>query len=119
MKKLSPGVFQVVDQETVSIDVKATGTLSLVRGNSNADGEIPVTAGQPITIKMDKSKAPGGSFIPNARSTDVTLGFTFSNDSGGRYDLTLTGSSGGGGFTDFVEQAGTTLEATTYTFHIV
>jgi hypothetical protein len=119
MQIISPGVFRAQDKETITIDTKATGTLSLINASIYGGTKVPVTTGKPIVIKLDKSKANHGSFVPNAKSTDLTLLFSFSGDNGGRYDLTTTGDPGGDSFPDFVDQAGNTPETTTYTFHIV
>lgn len=116
---LAPGVFQVTDQEVITIDVQSTGTTTLFGVNYSIHGSgKPIKQGVPAQITMDKSKAKGGSFIPNAKSTPLTLLFSFSSSSGGRYDLTLTGSDGGS-FDDFAEQIGNTPESTTYAFHIL
>lgn len=118
MKIKSPGVFEVKDGEVIKIDVRATGTLFGVNHSINGAG-APLQQGQPLQLRMDKSAAQGASFIPNARSTDVLLLFNFSGDSGGRYDLTVTGDPGGDSFPDFAKQAGKLPKSTTYTFHIV
>jgi hypothetical protein len=68
---------------------------------------------------MDKSKANGESNFPNAKSTNMTLLFSFTTNQGGRYDWTMTGSGGGDTFTAFTAQAGKLPKAVTYTFHIV
>lgn len=119
MQILSPGAFQTRDGETITIVTKAAGTLSLITASIYNGVTVPVTQGKPIVIKLDKSKANHGSFVPNAKSTDLTLLFTFSGANGGRYDLTTTGDPGGDSYPDFVDQAGNTPEKTTYTFHIV
>jgi hypothetical protein len=120
MVTLTPGVFQVNDGEIVTIDVRSTGAPTLFGVNfSIFGGGTPLNEGQPLQIRMDKSRATGGSNIPNAKSTPLVLLFSFSSNNGGRYDWTVTGSNGGAPFQDFVRQAGSTAEAATYTFHIV
>jgi hypothetical protein len=120
MQIKSPGVFQVKDGEVITIDVKSTGTPTLFGVNySIFGGGSPLQEGQPLKLTMDKSKAQGNSTIPNAKSTPLTLLFSFSSNSGGKYDWTVTGDVPGDSFPDFTRQAGNTPKATTYTFHIV
>lgn len=120
MQVLSPGVFQVRDGEFVTIDVSATGAQTLFGVNySIFGGGKPIQEGQPAQIKMDKSKAQDSSFIPGARATDLTLLFSFNSSSGGRYDLTVTGDSGGDSYDDFANQHGIIPAHIPYTFHIV
>ena len=118
MQIRSPGVFQVRDGEAISIAVTATGTLFGVNFSIDGAGR-PLTEGQPLTLTMKKSDARGGSFIPNAKSIDAVLLFNFSGDSGGRYDLNVTGDPGSSVFKDFSKQSGKLPKSTTYTFHIV
>lgn len=117
MKVLSSGAFQVTDGEVITIDVKSTGTLFGVNFSLFGGGS-PLTEGQPLEVTMDKSKAKGNSTIPDAKSTRLTLLFSFSGNSGGRYDLTVKGT-GDESFSDFTQQAGNTPKAITYVFHIV
>jgi len=120
MDTLSPGIFRVSDGEVVTIDARSTGAPTLFGVNfSIFGGGTPLNEGQPLQLRMDKSRATGNSNIPNARSTPLTLLFSFSSNGNGRYDWTLTGSNGGPPFRDFIRQTGSTAEATTYTFHIV
>ena len=119
MQTLDTGIFQVQDGETVSIDVRSTGTSTLFGVNCSIDGQaIPVVQGQPIRIHFDKSQAHGPSFIANAKSTNVTLLFSFTSQSGGKYELTFSGD-GGGTASGIAEQVGNTPQAIVYTFHIV
>ena len=115
MEKISSG-FKVVDGEEITIDVRVSGSEFLV---VRSGGNAPLTEGQPLTLTMDKSQATGASSVTNAKSTTVTLLFSFSGDSGGRYDWTVTGSEGGDSFSAFVEQAGEGPEAVRFRFHIV
>lgn len=120
MDIITPGIFRVSDGERITIDVSSTGAPTLFGVNfSLFGGGMPVNEGQPLQLTMDKSRATGNSNVPNARSTPLTLLFSFSSNNDGRYDLTMTGSNGGDLFRDFIRQAGSTAEATTYTFHIV
>src|SRR5437016_3924636 len=117
MQKLSPGTFQGNDGEAVTIDVTSTGAQTLFGVTASMNGEAVPVQGQRITITLDKSKAHGESFITNAKSTILTLEFNFTSQSGGRYELTLNGSGGGGTFTGSVDQVGITPEAINYIFH--
>jgi hypothetical protein len=120
MQLLAPGVFQVTDNETITITAKSTGSSTLFGVNySIFGGGEPLTEGQPKPIVMQKSKAQGASTVSNAKSTSLTLLFSFTSDSGGRYEWTMTGSGGGDPFNDFTDQAGKTPNAIFYTFHIV
>jgi hypothetical protein len=120
MNTIQPGFFRVTDGEVITFDIKSTGAPLLFGVNfSGFDRGGPVTEGQPLTVTMDKSKANDNSNIPNAKSTTLTLLFSFSTNNGGRYDWTVTGSGGGDRFDDFARQAGSGPEAVTYTFHIV
>ena len=120
MNTLSPGIFQVSDGEVITIDVRSTGAPTLFGVNFSMFGAgMPLNEGQPLQLTMDKSRATGASNVPNAKSTPLTLLYSFSSNDGGRYDLTMTGSNGGAPFKDFIGQAGSTAEASTYTFHIV
>ena len=120
MQSIAPGVFQVTNGETITIDAKSTGSQTLFGVTySIFGGGSPVKEGQPIKITMDKTKAQGGSTVPNAKSTNLTLVFSFTSNSGGRYEWTMTGSGGGDPFDDFTDQAGKTPNTIFYTFHIV
>ena len=118
MKVLSSGAFQAADGEIITITVRSSGTLFGVNFSIFGSGS-PLTAGQPLTVTMNKSKARGNSTVPNAKAARMTLLFSFSGSSGGRYDLTVTGNSGNESFPDFVRQAGNLPKAITYVFHIV
>ena len=120
METITPGIFKVGDEEVITIDVRSTGAPTLFGVNfSIFGGGMPLNEGQPLHLTMDKAQATGNSNIPNARSAPLTLLFSFSSNSDGRYDLTMRGSEGGDTFRDFIRQTGSTAEATTYTFHIV
>lgn len=121
MKKLAAGAFQVKDGEVITVEVKSTGTTTLFGVNfSIFGGGSPLTEGEPLEVTMDKSKAQGNSTVPNAKSTPMTLLFSFTSSNGGKYGLTMTGSEAGGDtYNDFANQAGNSPKAITYTFHIV
>ena len=118
METIKAGHFKVSDGEVMTIDIRATGTEFLVN-HSKPGGGTPLKKGKPLTLTMDKSKATGTSKIANAKSTTVTLLFSFSGKKDGRYDWTVTGSEGGEPFEDFVDQAGESAESVTLRFHIV
>ena len=120
MEKLSTGVFKVVDGEKVTFDVSASGTLFGVSHRVSGGGGGPLTQGQPLTLTMNKEEADGVSEdVPNARTTVVTLTFSFSNKKDGRYDWTITGSDGGEPDSDFTRQAGAGPRIIRFLFHIV
>lgn len=120
MDTISPGIFAVSDGEVITINIRSTGAPTLFGVNfSIFDGGMPVNEGQPLQVTMNKDLATGNSHIPNARSTPLSLLFSFSSNSNGRYEWTIRGSKGDKAFRDFIRQTGSTAEATTYTFHIV
>jgi hypothetical protein len=120
MRTISPGIFEVADGEEITFDVRSTGAETLFGVNHSIfGGGSPLTEGQPLRVTMDKSRAEDESSIPNARATRLTLLFSFTSNSGGRYEWTVRGSGGGPPFRDFVNQAGALPEATRYRFHIV
>ena len=119
MEIIATGTFKVQDGETVSFDPRSTGAQTLFGVTCAQDGNtVPVVEGQPIRIRFDKSQATGASFIPNAKSTNVVLGFSFTSVSGGRYDVTITGDAGGTA-TSFANQVGNTMQSIVFVFHIV
>ena len=120
MNTISPGFFRVSDGEVITIQVSSTGAPTQFGVNHSIfGGGTQMKEGHPLQVTMDKSQANGTSNIPNAKSTTLTLLFSFTSNSGGRYDLTMTGSGGGDTFQDFASQAGATPKAVKYTFHIV
>ena len=115
-----PGFFKVADGEEITIDVSSTGAPTLFGVNFSIFGKgAPLKEGTPLTVTMDKSKAKGSSTVPNAKSTTLTLLFSFTSKKDGKYEWTVTGSEGGDPFPDFVRQAGSGPKAVTYTFHII
>lgn len=120
METIKRGLFKVTDGEEITINIRSTGTKTLFGVNCAVfDEDLIVSEGQPLKVTMDKSLATGESNFPNAKSTLLTLLFSFTSNQGGRYDWTMTGSEGGDPFTAFTKQAGKTPKAVTYTFHIV
>jgi hypothetical protein len=120
METIKRGLFKVADGEEITIDISSTGTQSLFGVNCAVfTDDIICKKGQPLKVKMDKSRATGDSKFPNAKSTTLTLLFSFDSNQGGRYEWTMTGSEGGAPFEAFTDQAGNTPKAVTYTFHIV
>ena len=120
MQTIKRGLFKVTDGEEITINIRSTGAKTLFGVNCAVfDEDLIVPEGQPLKVTMDKSRASGESNFPNAKSTNLTLLFSFSTNQGGRYDWTMTGSEGGDTFTAFAKQSGKTPKAVTYTFHIV
>jgi hypothetical protein len=120
MQIKAPGAFQVRDGEILTIEVRSTGAQTLFGVNySIFGGGAPIQEGQPLKLTMDKSKAQGNSTIPGAKSTPLTLLFSFSSTNGGKYDLKVSGDPGGDSYPDLAQQAGKGPKAITYTLHIV
>ena len=120
MQILSPGVFQVADKEVVTVEVQSIGAPTLFGVNFAINGiGAPLTAGQPLKLTMNKSKATGTSFVPNGKSSEFTLLFSFSSSSGGKYGVKISGSGGGPTFNTEASQVGNTPEAIACIFHIV
>jgi hypothetical protein len=120
METIKRGLFKVADGEEITINVRSTGAKTLFGVNCAVfDEDLIISEGQPLRVTMDKSLATGESNFPNARSTVLTLLFSFTSNQGGRYDWTVTGSEGGDPFTAFAEQDGNTPKAVNYVFHIV
>ena len=121
MQILSPGVFRVTDGETVIVDVRATGNQTQFLVNyaifDGTEGNR-IHEGEPARIVMTKARATGPSTIPNARTTVLTLTFTFNSISGGSYELTVSGD-GPQTHPDFADQHGNIPAVIPYTFHIV
>ena len=94
---LSPGA------ETISVEVAESGTVHLVTYDID-DGAQTGTLhkGEQLDIRVS----------PAEPRRKLTLLFTFSGDSGGLYDVTLSGSLGGGD-TDPVDQGSFGIPATT------
>ena len=120
MQILAPGVFQFADKEVVTVDVQSTGAPTLFGVNFAIEGSgAPLTAGQPLKLTIDKSKATGASFLPTGKSSEFTLLFSFSSSSGGKYVVKISGSGGGPTFNTQASQVGNTPEAIPFIFHIV
>jgi hypothetical protein len=121
MEKISSGIFKVVDGEEITIDVRRTGAQTFFGVNHKAfSSEGPLKEGQPLRVTMKKDDLDEVSTeVPGAKVTTITLGFTFNSPKDGRYDWTMTGSNGGDPVTGFSRQAGGTMKAVTFTFHVV
>lgn len=92
------------DGEVITIKVTSEGTVHLV--NYNLDG----------------SEWGGGSFTLNKAAHDpsiLVMFFTFSNPSGGRYEIEVTGSHGGISNYTVSQVYGEASDSITYTFDIV
>ena len=119
METIKRGFFRVRDGEEITFKISSKGAQTRFLVNCSVfDDDLIVQEGQSLKVRMDKSKAHGESNIPNAKSTTLTLLFTFDSNQGGRYEWTMIGE-GGDPFDAFTDQAGSMPKAVTYTFHIV
>jgi hypothetical protein len=119
MQQLSPGTFQGNDGEVITIDVQSTGAPTQFGVRASRDSQPLPINGHTITFALNKNAAPGSSFLPNAKSSVVTLAFAFTSQSGGKYEASISGSAGGGVFKVFANQVGNMPEAVNLVFHIV
>jgi|ERR1044071_3349922 hypothetical protein len=121
MKKLPSGALQAKDGEVLTLNIKSTGAQTLfgvVFSLGGSGSSIP--EGKPFLITLDKSKAKGGSDIPGAKSTVLTLTFNFSTKQGGKYEYTMSGDPDGDPpLKKRAVQAGKLPTVNTFIFHIV
>lgn len=84
----NPLDLEGVDGETITVDVHSSGTKHLV--SYTLDGETAsMPSDQPtsrLTFTLDKAKHD---------PSILTMLFTFSDQDGGNYDITVSGSGGG------------------------
>jgi len=99
MIKIAKRQYHVQSGESITVSVQATGTVHLV--NSDLDGLDggPLTADESLTFKVTN------------QTRTLTLLFTFSNNSGGEYEVTIKGDQGGED-TDTVDQGSFGIPAT-------
>jgi hypothetical protein len=121
METISSGIFEVVDKEVITIDVRKTGAQTLFGVNHTAfSSKGPLTEGDSLQVTMKKDEVTEDSTeVLNAKVTTITLVFSFNSQKDGRYDWTMKGSKGGAPVEGFSRQAGSTPKAITFTFHIV
>jgi hypothetical protein len=121
MRRLPSGAFLADDGEILTLDIASTGAQTLFGVNFSLGGSgSAIPQGQPFQITLDKSKATGGSDIPGARSTVLTLTFSFSSKQGGRYEYTMSGDPAGDPpLNRRAVQAGKLPTVNTFIFHIV
>jgi hypothetical protein len=107
MIKIAKRQYHVQPGETITIGVQATGTAHLVNYDLDGQGGGPVGAGQPLTFTVTTS------------TRILTLLFTFSGNSGGKYVVGIT-SAQGGSDTDVVDQGsfGIPTTAAEYRFQL-
>jgi hypothetical protein len=121
MKKLPSGALQAKDGEVLTLDIKSTGAQTLfgvVFSLGGSGSSIP--EGAPFQITLDKSKATGGSDIPGAKSTVLTLTFNFTSAQGGKYEYTMAGApEGDPPLKRKAVQAGKLPTVNNFIFHIV
>lgn len=120
MKELPSGAYQAKDSEVLTLDIKSTGAVTLFGVNYSLGGSgNSIPEGKPFTITLDKSKATGASDIPNAKSTVLTLSFSFSSQKGGNYHYTITGDPADPSITSDAPQAGALPTMHNFIIHIV
>jgi len=93
MKETPNGAYIAKDGEVLSLDIRSTGASTLfgVNYRLKGGGGSPIPEGSPFAITLKKSEATGGSDIPNAKSTVLSLTFNYTSPKGGKYHYTITG----------------------------
>lgn len=99
MIKIAPRQYHVQPGETITVGAQASGTVHLVSYDLDGQGGGPLAADQPLTFKI----------TTNTRV--LTLLFTFSGSSGGKYVIGIN-SDQGGSDTDNVDQGSFGIPAT-------
>jgi hypothetical protein len=101
MIKIAKRQYNVQPGETITVDVQATGTAHGVNQDLDGAGGAPLGVGQSLTFKVEAPK--------NHRV--LSLLFTFTNSSGGKYAVKIKGGQGGSD-TDEVDQGSFGIPAT-------
>ena len=107
MIKIANRQYHVQSGESITVSVQATGTVHLVNSDLDGLGGDPLAADESLTFRVTN------------QTRVLTLLFTFSNDSGGSYEVTIE-SDQGGEDTDTVDQGsfGIPATATEYRFQL-
>lgn len=120
MKELPNGAYRAKDGEVLTLDIKSTGASTLFGANYSLGGSgSPIPEGQPFTITLRKSAASGGSDISNAKSTVLTLSFSYTSPKGGKYHYTITGDPADPPISADAPQAGAAPTVHNLIIHIV
>jgi hypothetical protein len=120
MQELPNGAYKAKDGEVLSLDIKSTGAPTLFGVNYSLGGHgSPIPEGKPFPITLKKSDAVGGSDIPGAKSTVLTLAFSFSTPTGGKYHYTITGDAADPPISADATQAGAIPTVDNFIIHIV
>ena len=90
MIKIAPRQYNVKVGETITVTTQSSGTVHGVNYDLDGQGGTPLGAGQPLTFKIASTRV-------------LTLLFTFTNPSGGKYMIGIQ-SDQGGSDTDQVDQ---------------
>lgn len=114
------GAYIAKDGEVLSLDIRSTGASTLFGVNYSLGGNgSPIPEGQPFPITLRKSAATGESDIPGARSTVLTLTFSYQSANAGDYHYTITSDAGDPSISADAPQAGATATVHNLIIHIV
>lgn len=94
MRKIALRQYLVEPGETVTVEVKASGTVHLVNFFFSQSNTGPLPEGRNLVFGLSAAEP---------RRT-LRLNFTFSNENDGEYDVELSGDAGGAPDTDHVVQ---------------
>lgn len=120
MKELPNGAYKAKDGEVLSVVVKSTGATTLFGVTYSLGGSgSAIPDGTPFPITLKKSAATGGSDIPGAKSTELSLAFHYSSPSGGKYHYTITGDPADPPISADAPQAGAIATVHNFIIHIV
>lgn len=120
MKELPNGAYRAKDGEELTLDIKSTGASTLFGVTYSLGGSgSPIPEGSPFAITLKKSAATGGSDIPDAKSTVLTLAFHYTSPKGGKYHYTIKSDSGDPPIGADANQAGALATVDSFIIHIV
>lgn len=120
MKELPNGAYRAKDGEVLSLDIRSTGASTLFGVTYSLGGSgTPIPEGSSFAIALKKSAATGGSDIPGAKSTVLTLAFHFTSPTGGKYHYTIMGDPADPSITADAAQAGALPTVDNFIIHIV
>jgi hypothetical protein len=98
-------------KELITLKVKSTGTVHLVNQSLNGSG-APMEPDTPLRFRLNPDLVEHNAYV-------LVLFFTFSNTSGGVYEIEVTGSKGGISNYTITQFPGQAANAIAYTFDIV
>lgn len=94
MKKIALRQYLVEPDETVTVQVTASGTVHVVNFFFTENNTGPLPEGQSLQFGLS----------PDEPERTLKLFFTFTNENDGAYDVELSGDAGGDTDTDHVTQ---------------